>query len=341
MRSLLTLTVMILALTLAIAALRPHGRFAVEQPAGPFPADGRIPVVLRVMPKGRTVSADAVKVRILEGANRATVQSTRMEDGRLVIRLRTGVLAGNVELEIAAAGFAPIRTSFATSVVTTDSAGDGTPDFLRLGPEDDAAFRAWFTYLAESQYFRPRARLPKEIADCAALLRFAYREALREHDGRWANELDIDDAISFPAVKKYQYPYTPLAAALFRVRDGRFSAEDLTGGAFAQFADAQTLQRLNTHRVSRDVPAAQPGDLFFYRQLDQNMPFHAMIFIGRSRFESDTAPRVVYHTGPIQGGPGEIRRPSVAMLLQHPEPKWRPVAGNSNFLGVYRWNILH
>ena len=49
---------------------------------------------------------------------------------------------------------------------------------------------------------------------------------------------------------------------------------------------------------------------------------------------------VIYHTGPIGRGPGEIRRVLLADLLRHPDPRWRPIADNSNFLGVYRWNIL-
>jgi uncharacterized protein YfaT (DUF1175 family) len=63
-----------------------------------------------------------------------------------------------------------------------DANDDGTPDFLNLGAEDAAAFRQWFTFLAESQFYRKTSDLPKEIDDCAALLRFAYREALREHN---------------------------------------------------------------------------------------------------------------------------------------------------------------
>jgi uncharacterized protein YfaT (DUF1175 family) len=38
--------------------------------------------------------------------------------------------------------------------------------------------------------------------------------------------------------------------------------------------------------------------------------------------------------------PGEMRRVRLEELLQHPSPRWRPVEGNRNFLGVYRWNIL-
>jgi len=49
---------------------------------------------------------------------------------------------------------------------------------------------------------------------------------------------------------------------------------------------------------------------------------------------------VVYDTGPDHGQPGELRRVLLTELLDHPEVQWRPLPGNTNFLGVYRWNIL-
>jgi uncharacterized protein YfaT (DUF1175 family) len=235
---------------------------------------------------------------------------------------------------------APVRTPESPAALT-DSYSDGTPDFLRLDSEADrTAFRRWFTFLAESQFYRPPGRVSREVTDCAALLRFAYREALREHTGEWAASLDLDLPPSGPPVSKYAYPRTPLGAALFRVRPGPFRVEDLRGGAFAQFADAQTLQRYNTRFLTRDVRLAKPGDLLFYRQLSQSQPFHGMIFLGTSTVEPGREQYVVYHTGPIRGEPGELRRPSLGQLFHHPEPRWRPAAGNGNFLGVYRWNIL-
>ena len=43
-------------------------------------------------------------------------------------------------------------------------------------PADRQAFRLWFTFLAESQYhLRPDQRA-RDVIDCAALLRFAYRK---------------------------------------------------------------------------------------------------------------------------------------------------------------------
>ncbi len=222
----------------------------------------------------------------------------------------------------------------------SDRFGDGAPDFLRLDSvEDRRAFRHWFTFLAESQYYRKPERLAREINDCAALIRFAYRQALAEHNGTWASELDLDEIPTGPSVQKFTYPRTPLAASLFRVAPGPFVPANLNDGTFAQFADAHTLQQFNTYFVTRDIRHAQPGDLLFYRQIEQSLPFHAMLFLGRGNFEQ-TGSWIVYHTGPLHGGPGEIRRPSVDELLRHPSPRWRPNVGNGNFLGVYRWNIL-
>jgi uncharacterized protein len=218
-----------------------------------------------------------------------------------------------------------------------DSSGDGTPDFLRLDDESDRqSFRRWFTFLAEAQYFQEPGARPAEITDCAALIRYAYREALRKHDSRWAAEARLPMLRAIESVEQYQYPETPLGAALFRVRPGRFEPFDLTNGAFAQFADAQTLQRLNTHSVSRDLARAEPGDLLFFRQESGRLPFHSMIYLGESAFERDGARYVVYHTGPG----GEMRRLTTEELLRFPEPEWRPRASNPVFLGVYRWNIL-
>jgi uncharacterized protein len=224
----------------------------------------------------------------------------------------------------------------------SDTYSDGTPDFLRLHTtQDRQAFRAWFTAIAEHQADQP-AQLPAEVNDCAALLRYAYREALHAHDESWLGSHAFQS--SAPSIRQYTYPQTPLGASLFRIRPGPFLPADLNNGSFAQFADAQTLMHDNTYLVGRDVRLARPGDLIFYRQLDQDSPydvpgatryhspFHSMIFCGETG--------VVYHTGPIHHGKGEMRRLLLSDLLHHPDARWRPLDENANFLGVYRWNIL-
>ena len=278
----------------------------------------------------RTVTDVSFQIR--EGGGTARL------DGNL---LRAGVNPGRVLIAAEAPGFRKAETSVELAPDYSDTDGDGIPDVLRLTrPLDRRAFVEWFTLLAESVYVLPENRRPPEVSDCAALLRFAFREALRRHTGEWAAGLDLPVVGASSEITRYHYPFTPLGANLFRVRAGSFQPADLSSGAFAQFADAETLMRYNTYPVTRDIRLAEPGDLLFYRQLEQHMPFHAMVYLGQSRFDPGPATYVVYHTGPLDGGPGEIRRPSVDELLQHPSPRWRPNAGNPNFLGVFRWKIL-
>lgn len=210
-----------------------------------------------------------------------------------------------------------------------DSFGDGTPDFLRLeAASDRRAFRRWFAFLAEQQFLKETAELPGEVKDCAALVRYSYREALKKHDARWAADMNLSAVPSLPNISKYAYPFTPIEANLFRTGPGVFQVDDLRAGRFAQFADAQTLMLYNTYELGKQLERAQPADLLFFHQPIQDQPFHVMIFLGDY---------IVYHTGDT---PGEIRRPTVDELLHHPEPRWRPNPGNPYFLGVYRWNIL-
>jgi uncharacterized protein YfaT (DUF1175 family) len=294
------------------------GRLVLGLDSAELPADGFSSATLST----RSIGGELVpaEYRVVEGSRAVRIQGSR---------LTATVLPGRAVIEGRAKGFRPARISINTRAVFSDRAQDGTPDFLRLDdPADREAFARRFTYLAEAQYIRGPEVLP-EISDCAALIRYAYRETLRHAE-----------AVSEPPPQKYQYPFTPLGPHLLRVVPGAFTESDLANRAFAEFADAKTLMLYNSHFVSRDIRRARQGDLLFYKQLDQRLPFHAMIYLGESRFEAGPGARIVYHTGPFGSDKGEIRRPFVAELLSHPQPQWRPVAGNSNFLGVYRWNIL-
>jgi len=149
----------------------------------------------------------------------------------------------------------------------TDRFGDGTPDFLRLtDPADQAAFRQWFTLIADYQAIRPKAEIPAEITDCASLLRYSYREALKRHDDTWFVTTGL-------RLRRCRVRFAPGAIGdaagrgLFRVRPGGFEAADATNGAFAQFADAKTLVERNAYLVSRNVREAQLGDLLFLGNL--------------------------------------------------------------------------
>ncbi|MBV9180810.1 MAG: DUF1175 family protein [Acidobacteria bacterium] len=265
--------------------------------------------------------------------------------GRLAVigseaRFRAGVRPGLVTLVAAAPGYLPTRVEIELGLDPSDQFGDGTPDFLRLESQrDQIAFRRWFAFLAESTYFQSAPERPTEITDCAALIRFAYREALRKHDAAWANHWHLSQLPKADSVGKYDYPHTPVGAGLFRTKPGAFTPEELSNGTFAEFGDADTLRRYNTHFISRDIHAAHLGDLLCFRQQGHRMPFHVMVYLGPSSFTPGTD-WLIYHTGPVSDGSSEIRRITVMELLQHPQFSWRPLPQNPAFLGIYRWNIL-
>jgi uncharacterized protein YfaT (DUF1175 family) len=199
---------------------------------------------------------------------------------------------------------------------------------------DRAAFVAWFVLLADAQFERPTS----DVTDCAALVRHAVREALRPHTAEWRRSAALPVARSFPDVRSRP----PLAAgglALFRVTSRGQST-------YAEFADARTIVRLNTRRVSRDAAAARPGDLLYFHQPTQRAPDHLMVFVGRSPLEPDGDDWVVYHTGPdaTASDPalraGEVRKVRLADLRRHPAARWRPLETNPRFLGVYRFDWL-
>ena len=222
-----------------------------------------------------------------------------------------------------------------------DSLGDGFPDSARLEIRNDReTFLRWFTFLAESQYYAPSAQAREEIQDCAALIRFAYRNALAAHSPAWREAAGLPFDPGFGDVAKFNYPRGPLGRSLFRITPGPAESHDLEQGAFAEFADSATLLRYNAFPVSRELRAAQAGDLLFFHQATQHEPFHTMLFVGRSYYQPRGTDWIVYHTGDLEGHRGEVRAVRAETLLRHPNQYWRPVASNPSFLGIYRLEIL-
>lgn len=202
-----------------------------------------------------------------------------------------------------------------------------------MDDSDRAAFRAWFVFLADAQFYRSTP----DVIDCAALVRYAFREALRPHTPEWRRLAARPLAPAFPDVRRR--PGTDRDAwALFQVSSGR-------AREFAEFADARTIVRFNTRLVSRDAAAARPGDLFYFHQSEQDSPDHLMVFVGGSLFEREGRDWIVYHTGP-QGptgtgqAAGEVRKVRLADLVRHPAPRWRPLITNPAFVGVFRLAVL-
>jgi hypothetical protein len=222
-----------------------------------------------------------------------------------------------------------------------DSLGDGFPDSVRLdNAQDRENFTRWFTFLAETQYYAPTPRTRAEVQDCAALVRYAYRNSLVAHSPAWRQGAGLPYDPGIGDIAKYHYPYGPLGRALFRTRPGPAAPGDLAIGAFVEFADSAMLLRYNTYPISRDIRAAEPGDLLFFHQSVQSEPFHTMIFVGKSYYQPQGSDWIVYHTGELNGHLGEAREVQAGALLEHPNLHWRPLLNNPNFLGVYRLEIL-
>jgi uncharacterized protein YfaT (DUF1175 family) len=242
----------------------------------------------------------------------------------------------------------PTTSNLATSrntsySVSLDSDNDGIPDAAELPSfMDRENFRRWFTLIAETQFYRLSKEWNAEQRDCAGLVRFAWREALRRHDRAWFQKMGPGYKAIGPDVARYNLEQSPLGEKLFRTNFGSYKDGDLSTEIFSEFADARTLKTFNAKFVSRDRHYAQSGDLlFFYQPWVQKFPYHVMIFLGDSKLSDEpSSDWVVYHTGASPTDEGTVKKVELSVLDHHPNPRWRPVETNKNFLGFYRLKIL-
>jgi len=224
-----------------------------------------------------------------------------------------------------------------------DSDNDGIPDVIELRSfQDRDSFRRWFTAIAEMQFYQLSDQWNTEQRDCAGLARFAIREALRHHDRPWFQKMGPAYQTVAPDIKSFDLDNNPFGEKIFRTDFGSFAETDIRSGRFSEFADARSLKSFNVVFVSRDRREAQPGDLLFYYQpWVQKFPFHVMIFLGQAHIAPNGAQDwVVYHTGSSPTDEGTVKKVQLSVLDQHPDPRWRPVERNKNFLGFYRLKIL-
>ena len=226
---------------------------------------------------------------------------------------------------------------------SADSDNDGIPDRAELNSlEDRSNFKRWFASIAEMQFYQTSAEWNTEQRDCAGLVRFALREALRKHDRLWFQKMGAEYERIAPDIRAFTLESNPLGEKLFRTDYGAFQDGDLAGGKFAEFADARTLKNFNSVFVSRDRRRAERGDLIFFHQpWVQKFPYHVMIFIGEPVNDGEgAADWVVYHTGASPADEGTLKKVRLAVLDHHPDKRWRPIEGNPNFLGFYRLKML-
>jgi uncharacterized protein YfaT (DUF1175 family) len=195
-----------------------------------------------------------------------------------------------------------------------ESAAPDTALSAVLSPAQSRVFRAWMVRIVDAQIASgPTPRW--QHRDCAGLVRFAVAEALRPHDFAWRQANAIGGRVP---------PDLTLSSAQqqlrhrWRLADGRTSA----------FVAALELVQENAVFVARDINQAQPGDLLFF---DQGEDQHLMVWTGRY---------VGYHTGSNSPGDNGLRAVSVRELMSWRDTRWQPVRGNPNFAGVYRLRFL-
>jgi uncharacterized protein YfaT (DUF1175 family) len=223
----------------------------------------------------------------------------------------------------------PRQLAAGVALFLAASIGPAASAQVRLADESDrAAFTDWFVLLADAQF----ERQTPDVTDCAALVRHAVREALRAHTPEWVRRSGLPFTPQFAEVRSAPRA-GPDGLRLFRITSG-------PSPTYAEFADAKTLIGLNTHPLGRDTRALRAGDLLYFRQPGQREPDHLMVFVGRSHFDPDADDWVVYHTGPLDGAAGEVRKVRLSTLAQHPAARWRPAPSNPNFIGVFRLGLL-
>lgn len=194
-----------------------------------------------------------------------------------------------------------------------------------LSPQDETALRHAVTNVALLQARRLSPLWEAKQRDCAGLVRFAYRTALEQRDAARTAKLGIPAKLKLPALSEQARQLFPHYPQIWQT--------GLDG--YGYFADAETLIGYNFRLKSREIAAAQSGDLLVYQKpLINNEPYHLMLFAsGRSENLA------VYHNG-AQGDDAQVRVVRIRDLLDSPDPMWMPSAANPYFLGVFEWNRL-
>ncbi len=224
---------------------------------------------------------------------------------------------------------------------------DGFPDQAELlSYYDRSNFRLWFVYIALSQYYHPSPLWNEKERDCAGLIRFSYKEALKKHDDQWFGTMPFLLNVSIPDVSSFNYPNIPIIGIhLFRILPGDFKPQDINDVEhfFSTYVTAYNLVKYNMKKLGKTERDVKRGDiLVFYNPYDPKMPFHTMIFVGNDMFGDPGGPRdwLLYHTGPRSGDEGIIKKVRRSVLKHHRDPRWRPIPENPFFLGYFRFKIL-
>ncbi len=184
----------------------------------------------------------------------------------------------------------------------------------QLDARQSQYFRAWFTRIVDEQVRRPSPRWVHR--DCAGLIRYAVAEALAEHDEKWLRANGLTPQGLPPPLE-----LSPEQQNL------RFNWRDIDGQNKA-FVTALALIQGNSQFVGKEINQAQPGDLLFFDQGDEQ---HLMVWMGQY---------IAYHTGTVTPRDNGLRAVTVQQLTQWKDTRWQPSGNNPNFIGFYRLGFL-
>lgn len=179
------------------------------------------------------------------------------------------------------------------------------------------AFQQWFVAIVSDQVLRPPS--PRWVhRDCAGLVRFSVAEALRPHNPEWLK------AMGWP-LSQPRAPEVDLRPDQSALRQPWLASS----GQASSFVSALALVQNNARFIGKGRTQAQPGDLLFYDQGDDQ---HLMVWTGR---------RVAYHNGsaPSASDTG-LRWRRWDDLQASPDTRWRPEERNPNFVGLFRLAFL-
>lgn len=257
-----------------------------------------------------------------------------MSDGLYLPRVKP---AERIELYFESIGFLKRTKSikFFIEPDVEDHDEDGYPDCLMLDLKDSERFRNWFIWIAIDTFKNNTLLWNKDEMDCAGLVRYCAREALRRHDSFWFERSGYTGPV-FEDVEKYNYPNIPIIGRrMFRINKGRFQ----DSSDFSTFAIARILYENSMKFVTKDINLANPGDIMvFFHPEDFEFPYHLMIYVGNLGI-ADHQGWVLYHTGPIGEGTGELRFVKYTELAGL-DPSWVPNVKNKYFLGFFRFKFL-
>ena len=201
------------------------------------------------------------------------------------------------------------------SLARDADASAATTPVATLDAAQSRAFRGWFVRIVNEQL--RQGPTPRWVhRDCAGLVRFAVHEAFAGHDARWLRANGIAPRNLPPELE------------LTRAQQALGQRWTTVHGQASAFVTALALVQENSRFVARDINQAQPGDLLFYDQGDEQ---HLMVWMGSY---------VAYHTGTVTAHDNGLRGERIDRLLAWPDPRWQPSPDNPNFVGVFRLGFL-